>query len=74
MKRFVLALALACALSATAMAGEIPSGGAPSPGEIPSGGAPIAGEIPSDSAPVVSPSAADTALLTAMLTILGLVV
>ena len=31
MKRFVLAVALACALSATALAGEIPSTGAPAP-------------------------------------------
>ncbi len=31
MKRFILAAALACVLSATAMAGEIPSTGAPAP-------------------------------------------
>lgn len=49
MKRFFAALALACLLSASALAGEIPTVGAPqpppqgitsetSPGEIPSGG------------------------------------
>lgn len=31
MKRLVIAVALACALSATVLAGEIPSTGAPSP-------------------------------------------
>jgi hypothetical protein len=32
MKRFVLAITLACALSATALAGEISTTGAPAPG------------------------------------------
>ena len=40
MKRFVMALALACVLSGTALAGDIPSTGAPAPGDIPSTGAP----------------------------------
>ena len=31
MKRFVLAIVLACALSGTALAGEVPSTGAPAP-------------------------------------------
>lgn len=31
MKRFVMTVALACALSGTALAGNIPTGGAPSP-------------------------------------------
>ena len=31
MKRFVLAVTLACALAATALAGEIPSTGSPAP-------------------------------------------
>jgi hypothetical protein len=31
MKRFVIAIALACALSGTVLAGNIPTGGAPSP-------------------------------------------
>ena len=34
MKRFVITVALACALSGTALAGNIPTSGAPSPGEI----------------------------------------
>jgi opacity protein-like surface antigen len=33
MKRFVMAMALACALSATALAGEVPSTGAPAPAQ-----------------------------------------
>lgn len=36
MKRFALALALACALSGTTMAGEIPTSGVAAPGDIPS--------------------------------------
>lgn len=40
MKRFVLAIALACALSGTALAGEVHSVGAPAPGDIHSTGAP----------------------------------
>ena len=34
MKRFALAIALACALSGSALAGDIATPGAPSPGEI----------------------------------------
>ena len=41
MRRFVLAIALGCALSATALAGEIPSTGAPAP--VPSGTAQTTG-------------------------------
>jgi hypothetical protein len=84
MKRLILAAALACALSATAIAGEIPTGGAPVPGEIPSTGASIAGEIPSGGAPVsgeipttgaseAGPSASYS-VMTAILTLLGIVV
>jgi hypothetical protein len=40
MKRFVLAIALACAISGTALAGEVHSVGAPAPGEIHTTGAP----------------------------------
>ncbi len=68
MKRFVMALALACVLSGTALAGDIPSSGAPAPGDIPSSGAPsraLAGDIPSTGAP--SP------IVTVILTILSLV-
>jgi hypothetical protein len=35
MKRFVVTVVLACALSGTALAGNIPTSGAPSPGNIP---------------------------------------
>ena len=47
MKRFVLAIALACALSGTALAGDFPSTGAPAPapGDIPSTGAPATNGI-----------------------------
>ena len=68
MKRFVMALALACVLSGTALAGDIPSSGAPAPGDIPSSGAPspgLAGDVPSTGAP--SP------IVTVILTILSLV-
>lgn len=53
MKRFVMAITLALALSVTAMAGEVHTTGAPAPGEIPISGSqsPVetgiaAGEIP----------------------------
>ncbi len=74
MKRLMLAAALACALSATAIAGEIPTTGAPTPGEIPSTGASIAGEIPTTGAPVAPPSVSNSAVVNAILTILGIVV
>lgn len=62
MKRFVLAAALTCALSAIAIAGEIPSTGVVSP--------PPDGDIPtSDSA---SPGEMPTCGLSALLTILDL--
>jgi hypothetical protein len=66
MKRFALAIALACALSGSALAGEIHSTGAPAPvpgeihttgepapGDIHSVGAPAPGEIPTDGFSVV---------------------
>ncbi len=46
MKRFVLAMALTCALSVTAMAGEIPSTGITAPGEVPTTGLTSPGDIP----------------------------
>jgi hypothetical protein len=46
MKRLVLAIALACALTGSALAGEIHSTGAPVPGEIPPSGSPAPGDIP----------------------------
>jgi hypothetical protein len=45
MRRFVIAVALACALSATALAGEIPSTGAPTPGSTQGIGAPAPGDM-----------------------------
>ena len=55
MKRFVMAAALACTLSGTVLAGNMPTGGAPSP----SGDPALAGNIPTNGAP--SPSG-DTAI------------
>jgi hypothetical protein len=56
MRRFVMTVALACALSGTALAGNIPTSGAPSPGNIPmtesepgnipTGGSQLPGEMP----------------------------
>ncbi len=56
MKRFVMTVALACALSGTALAGNIPTSGEPSPGNIPmtesepgnipTGGSTSLGEMP----------------------------
>lgn len=73
MRRLALAVVLACALSGTAGAGEIPSGdrtpppGSSSvmPGEIPTGD--WTGEIPSSDA--TAPEASNT-LLTIILTLL----
>jgi hypothetical protein len=73
MKRFMLAAAFACVLSATAIAGEIPTTGAPIAGEIPSTGAPIAGEIPTTGAPVAPPSASYSVVVVAILQIIGIV-
>lgn len=46
MKRFVMAIALACALSGSTLAGEIHVAGAPAPGDTPIGGEPSPGEMP----------------------------
>ena len=61
MKRFVLAIALACALSGTALAGEVHTTGAPVPGDMHSTGAP-------------SPQASSSVVATVILTIISLVV
>jgi hypothetical protein len=66
MKRFVMAVALSCALFATALAGDVPSTdkpspapadiptcGSPSPGDIPTTDVPAPGEIPSTDLSVV---------------------
>ena len=72
MKRFVASTMLACVLTATAIAGEIPTTGSPNPGEIPSTGVSIAGEIPTTGAPGTE-SASNSGVLTAILAILGIV-
>lgn len=48
MKRLLGAIALACALSISAFAGELPTGGftSQSPGELPTGG--VTSSVPSD--------------------------
>jgi hypothetical protein len=51
MNRFVLAIALACALSGTVLAGEIHTAGAPAPGEIHSTGDSASGDIPISGVP-----------------------
>ena len=48
MKRFALAVALACVLSASAVAGDSSTAGEPAPGEIPSTGAPAPATESSD--------------------------
>jgi len=71
MKRFVMTIALACALSVSALAGEVPTGGAPSPapeGTTQKTNATSPGEIPCGFAEQVSDAA-----LSALLTVLGLV-
>ncbi|MBC8028529.1 MAG: hypothetical protein H7Z16_00290 [Pyrinomonadaceae bacterium] len=73
MKRFLMAIALACALSSSTLAGDIPSVGAPSPpppatNQITS--APLPGDIPSDGFAAQVSDAARSAFLT----VLGLVV
>lgn len=70
MKRFVMTAVLACTLSVSAFAGEMPTGGSPAP--PPEGSqttnATSPGEIPSDFAEQVSDAA-----LSALLTVFGLV-
>jgi hypothetical protein len=68
MKRLILGAALACALSATVIAGEIPTTGAPAP--PPTG---IAGEIPSTGAPAPLANS-DSLVVNAILTIISIVV
>lgn len=46
MKHIVLAIALVCALSSSALAGDMPTCGAPAPGEIPTRGTQSTGQIP----------------------------
>jgi len=69
MRRFLTTVALTCALSVSALAGEMPTCGAPAPA-TPSN---VAGEIPSVPAPE-SPDTESSAVLSALLTIIGLAV
>jgi hypothetical protein len=66
MKRFIIALALALALSGSVFAGDITTSGSPAPGEIPTSGAPAPGDIPSGSKSELSSDA-----LSALLSVLS---
>ena len=67
MKRFLIAVVLACALSSSALAGDIPTDGSPAP--TPNGSSPTAtttapGEIPTDGSAGQISDAAVSVLLT----------
>ena len=68
MRHSALALVLACVLSGTAMAGEIPTTGSPAPQS--SGSVVTTGEIPTTGA--TAPQASST-VLTIILTLIGIV-
>ena len=74
MKRLLVTTALACVLSSSALAGEIPSGGVPAPlppgGTAPTTDATSPGEIPSGG---YAEQISDVAL-SGLLAVLGLVV
>ena len=70
MNRFVLAIALACALSGTTMAGEIHTTGAPEPGDIHTTGGSSQGDVPSTDAP--SPGEIPSTNLSVVLIILDM--
>jgi hypothetical protein len=78
-----MTIALACVLSSSALAGDIPSGGAPLPPPTAAGdgvpvGSPSAGEIPSVGAPspgeIPISGYAEQAALSSLLAVLGLLV
>jgi hypothetical protein len=72
MKRFLMTIALACILSSSALAGEIPISGVPSPqpsGTIQTTSATPSGEVPTSG---YLEQVSDAALST-LLTVLGLV-
>ena len=72
MKRFLMTMALACVLSSSALAGDIPSGGSPSPppqGMTQATDATSPGEMPT--AGYAEQLSSDA--LSALLTVLGLV-
>ncbi len=75
MKRFLIAIALACVLSASTMAGDLPTGGSPSPaptGTTQTTTATSPGELPTSG--VASPNGeTETSVITSViLTILSL--
>jgi opacity protein-like surface antigen len=73
MKRFLAAIALACAFSVSALAGDVPTSGAPSPqasGTTTTSASSLPGDVPTSG---YAEQVSDTAL-SALLTVLGLVV
>jgi hypothetical protein len=70
MKRFLAAVALTCTLSASTLAGEMHTTGAPALGDIPTVGLTSPGQIPSDGS--TSPGDIPTVGLSVVLTILDL--
>jgi hypothetical protein len=70
MKRFAMALVLACALSSTVLAGDVPSTGITSPPPPPPDEIAMPGEIPSTG--FTSPGDMPTCGLSILLTILDL--
>jgi len=68
MKRFLMAMAIACALCITTLAGEIPSGGLPQPQSQPTTSPTLLGDIPS----VGKADSLSGAAISAILTALGL--
>jgi hypothetical protein len=68
MKRFVLAVALACALSGTALAGAVPSTDVSSPTPPENAQTTLSGDVPSTD---YAPPPAENSLLAVLLTIIG---
>jgi hypothetical protein len=78
MKRFLSAIALTCALAVSAFAGDLPTGGSPSPGDLPTGGvsspAPTETTSPGDLPTGGFAEQLSDSALSALLTALGLLV
>lgn len=80
MKRFLAAIALACAFSASALAGDVPTAGltSPSPGDLPTGGitstAPTGTTAPGDLTTAGFAEQVSDAALSGLLTALQLLV
>lgn len=66
MKRFALAIALACILSGSALAGDVHTTGGPEPGDIHSGGEPTPREVHSTGDPAPGEIPMVEALLAAL--------